>query len=156
MQTGKAGWPPNQDAEAVEMFYKQLGEVSAGLANWGGPNRLEATKCDAYPQEGLEGGYGELQACQSDLGAWESHGTDHPERHYVAYEGQLSDQAQSQNGFIKRRSCLTNLIFSYDKLTCLLDKGKAVDIVYLHFSKGFDMVSHGILLEKLDRSTLFG
>ncbi|KAK4827462.1 hypothetical protein QYF61_018255 [Mycteria americana] len=66
----------------------------------------------------------------------------------------------SQHEFRKGRSCLTNLISFYDKVTCLVDEGKAVD-VYLDFSKAFDMVSHSILLEKLaahglDWHTLYG
>ncbi|PKU45527.1 rna-directed dna polymerase from mobile element jockey-like [Limosa lapponica baueri] len=52
----------------------------------------------------------------------------------------------SHHGFMKVRSCLTNLISFYDKVTRLVDEGKAVDVVYLDFSKAFDTVSHGILL----------
>ncbi|PKU44300.1 rna-directed dna polymerase from mobile element jockey-like [Limosa lapponica baueri] len=36
----------------------------------------------------------------------------------------------SQQGFMKGRSCLTNLISFYDKVTRLVDEGKAVDVVY--------------------------
>ena len=54
----------------------------------------------------------------------------------------------NQYGFTNSRSCLTNLISFYDKVTRLVDEGQAVDVVYLDFSKAFDTVPHNTLMEK--------
>ncbi|CAM4564916.1 unnamed protein product [Lepidochelys kempii] len=56
-----------------------------------------------------------------------------------------------QHGFTKDRLCQTNLISFFEKVTDFLDKGNAVDLIYLDFSKAFDMVPHGELLAKAEK-----
>jgi len=58
--------------------------------------------------------------------------------------------------FMNSRSCLTSLISFYDKVTCLVNEGKAVSVVYLDFSKAFDTVPHNIFVEKLAAYSLDG
>ncbi|CAM4552508.1 unnamed protein product [Caretta caretta] len=55
-----------------------------------------------------------------------------------------------QHGFTKGRSCQTNLISFFETVTDFLDKGNAVDLIYLDFNKAFDTVPQGELLAKLE------
>jgi len=56
----------------------------------------------------------------------------------------------NQHGFTKGRFCLTNLVAFYDGITVLVGMEKATDVIYVDFSKEFDMDRHNILLSKLD------
>ena len=54
-----------------------------------------------------------------------------------------------QHGFLKARSCLTNMLCFFEKITKWIDVGSPVDIIYLDFQKAFDKVPHQRLLLKL-------
>ena len=53
-----------------------------------------------------------------------------------------------QHGFIRGKSCTSNLLEVLDHVGSLLDDGKQVDMIYIDMSKAFDMVNHGCLLQK--------
>ena len=62
----------------------------------------------------------------------------------------------SQHGFRKGRSCLTNLLILLENITKSLDEGDNVDLIFLDFAKAFDKVSHGKLIDKLERHGISG
>ena len=69
--------------------------------------------------------------------------------------------SKDQHGFVKGRSCLTNLLETLDDITSSLDEGEGMDMVFLDYKKAFDTVPHKRLLYKsinmvLETSTLIG
>lgn len=67
-------------------------------------------------------------------------------------EKYLEDNAvtsYSQHNFMRRKSCLSNLISSYDRVTHQADLGKPVHVIFSDLSKDFYIVWHRILLDKM-------
>ena len=55
-----------------------------------------------------------------------------------------------QHGFVPRKSCLTNLLESFQAWIQSVDDGFGVDIIFLDYKKAFDSVPHRRLLLKLE------
>ena len=76
--------------------------------------------------------------------------------HLVRYLEDNSLLPDSQHGFRKNRSCLTQLIEHVDSVLTNLNEGNEVDVIYLDYSKAFDKVDHNILLAKMKRYGITG
>ena len=57
--------------------------------------------------------------------------------------------SQQQHGFVRGRSCQTNILLCLEMWTELVDQNKSVDVAYFDYAKAFDKVSHRLLLIKL-------
>ena len=62
----------------------------------------------------------------------------------------------SQHGFLKARSCLTNLLCFFEEIIKLVDEGSPVDVIYLDFQKAFHKVPHQRLILKLKAHGIWG
>ena len=57
--------------------------------------------------------------------------------------------AKEQYGFVKRKSCTTNLLEKLDFISSSLENGIPVDVILLDFAKAFNTVPHRRLVAKL-------
>ncbi len=61
-----------------------------------------------------------------------------------------------QHGFLRGKSCVTNLLEVLDYIGTCLDNGGQVDMLYLDMSKAFDRINHKRLILKLSNSGIGG
>ena len=66
---------------------------------------------------------------------------------HLSRNGLISSE---QHGFVRRRSCLTNLLETIDLATEALNRGFLAVLVFLDFAKAFDKLSHRALQLKLE------
>ena len=62
----------------------------------------------------------------------------------------------SQHGFMKGRSCLSNLLICQNSIVSMIDEGSPVDVIYLDFQKAFDKVPHERLMYKIRDARIGG
>ena len=70
-------------------------------------------------------------------------------KHLVDHLEKSKLLSSCQHGFMVGRSCLTNLLETFESWTTALDEGHGIDVLYLDYLKAFDTVSHEQLLKKL-------
>ena len=68
--------------------------------------------------------------------------------HHLVTNKLISD---SQHGFIKGKSCLTNLIEFFENIINWNDENNPIDCIYLDISRAFDTVAHRKLIMKLKK-----
>ena len=74
-------------------------------------------------------------------------------KHLVKHLEDNNILPDSQHEFRKNRSCLTQLIEHVDGVLKALNDGSEVDVIYLDYSKAFDMVVNEVFFTKIRMCT---
>ena len=64
--------------------------------------------------------------------------------------------SKHQHSFVDGKSCLTNLLETFECIIDILESGAPVDLLYFDFTKAFDRVPHYRLLTKLENLGIKG
>ena len=64
--------------------------------------------------------------------------------------------SEAQHGFLKGKSCVTQLLEYLEDITEAMDNGNDVDVIYLDFCKAFDKIPHRRLIKKLEKYGIKG
>ena len=65
------------------------------------------------------------------------------------YDHVINAISSQEHGFVRNRSCVTQLLQVLHLIGQNLDKNIQTDILYLDFAKAFDSVDHNLIIEKL-------
>ena len=77
-------------------------------------------------------------------------------KHLLGHLEDTNILSNHQHGFCNKRSCMSNLLETFEDITVLIDSGIPVDEMFMDFRKAFDKVSHERLLYKLDKMGVRG
>ena len=67
----------------------------------------------------------------------------------IMVEHLIKNALINEHGFVKLKSCVTNLLECLDIITQALNRGHSIDLIFLDFAKAYDKVWHRGLLLKL-------
>ena len=68
----------------------------------------------------------------------------------MSFSIKTASSTRNQHGFLEGKSCLTNLLETFEDWTTTLDDGYGLDVIYLDYKKAFDTVPHCRLINKLE------